>query len=191
MGYRLVTAPATLPVTLAEAKAQCRVDHSDEDALLNRLIGAATAYLDGRTGILGRCLITQTWELVLDGFPADAIEIPLGPVQSVVSVTYVDTAGGTQTVAASDYYVDTSSLSAWVAPEITWPQTLQAPNVMRVQFVAGYGAAPANVPEPIRHAILLLVGHWYQHRETVSPGPTASVPMAFDALIAPFRCNPV
>jgi len=190
MGYRLVTPPATLPVSRVEAKAQLRVDHSDEDTLIDRLIAAATAYLDARTGILGRCLITQTWEIVLDAFPSGAIEIPLGLVQSVTSVAYVDTNGMPQTVSSSDYYVDTTSLSAWVVPEITWPDTLRAANVMTVRFVAGYGSAAAAVPEPIRHAILLLVGHWYEQRMPVSVGATASeMPIAVSALIAPFRVN--
>lgn len=184
MGYRLVTAPASDPVTLAEAKAQLRVDASDEDALITSLIKAATAYLDGRQGILGRCLMTQTWELTLDAFPADGdIEIPLGPVASVTSVTYVDTAGATQTVSDVNYYLDNTSVSAWVIPQATWPTTMDAANAVTVRYVAGAAAAPL----PIKQAILLLVAHWYENRQPVNAGQAEELPFAVNALIAPYR----
>jgi uncharacterized phiE125 gp8 family phage protein len=186
MGYRQITPPSAQPVTLAEAKAQVRVDHSDEDALITRLTAAATSYLDGRTGILGRCLVTQTWELTLDAFPDGEIELPLGPVANVVSVTYVGTAGTTQTLASSNYYFDDASLSQWVVPVADWPDTKDVANAVTVRFIAG--TAAASVPEAIRHAILLLIGHWYEQRSTVSVGMTvAEMPMAVDALLAPFR----
>lgn len=186
MGYRLVTPPASTPITLAEAKSQLRVDHSDEDGKIEALIAAATSYLDGRTGVLGRCLVTQTWELTLDEFPAEEIELPLGPVASVTSVTYVDIAGVTQTVSESDYYVDNASLSAWVLPEIEWPNTMQAANAVTVRFVAG--TAVADVPPALKHALLLLVAHWYENRQPVSiGGAPVEMPFAVDALLVPFR----
>lgn len=187
MGYRLITAPASDPVTLGEAKAHLRVDHSDEDARITSLIKAATSYLDGRTGVIGRCLVTQTWELTLDAFPAKEIELPLGPVASVTSVKYVDAAGLEQTLSAGSYYVDTASLSAWVVPEDTWPATMAAANAVTVRYVAG--TAAASVPEAIRQAILLLVGHWYENRQPVADGSIASLPFTVDALLAPFRRN--
>lgn len=177
MGYQLITAPTSDPVTLAEAKSQLRVDHSDEDARIASLIKAATAYLDGRTGILGRCLITQTWELLLDAFPDEDIEIPLGPVSSVTSIKYIDPNGIEQTIPGASYYVDTASLSAWVIPQDEWPLTMRTANAVAVRYVAGAAAAP----EPIRHAILLLVATWYENRST------GEIPAAFGALITPFR----
>jgi hypothetical protein len=186
MGYRLIIPPSVLPVTLAEAKAQVRVDHSDEDSKIDALIAAAVSYLDGRSGVLGRCLVTQTWELTLDSFPDEEIELPIGPVQSVTSITYVDTFGAEQTISASDYYVDTTSLSAWVVPEVAWPDTMPAANAVTVRFVAG--TSSAEVPAAIKHAVLLLVAHWYENRQPIAVGlSVAAMPMAVDALIAPFR----
>lgn len=179
MGYRLITPPAATPVTLAEAKAQLRVDHNDEDGKIEALIAAATSYLDGRSGVLGRCIVSQTWELTLDAFPAEEIEIPLGPVQSVPALTYVDLAGATQTVNSGDYYLDTTSLTAWVMPEIEWPSTMEAANAVTVRFVAG--TAVADVPPAIKHALLLLVSAWYDDRAG------SGMPPAVDYLIAPFR----
>src|SRR5262245_61367182 len=94
MALRLLTPPDTPPVSLDEAKAHLRVDHTDDDNYITALIAAATTYLDGWNGVLGRAMITQEWELVLDAFPCgDAIEIPLGPLQDVSRVAYDDSAG--------------------------------------------------------------------------------------------------
>lgn len=183
------TAPALTPISLAETKAHLRIDHPDEDALIAALIDAATSYFDAWTGILGRAMVTQTWDVSLDDFPSAAIHIPLGPVQSVSAVTYVDPAGITQTVSPTNYYVDTKSLDAWVVPnaEFSWPQTMYAPNVVTVRFVCGFGA-PAAVPQAIKQSMLLLIGHWYENREGSVLGTTvAELPFAVNALLAPFR----
>ena len=185
MGYRLITAPAADPVTLAEAKAHLRVDHSDEDATINGLIKAATSYLDGRSGILGRCLVTQTWEETFDAFPTNAIELPLGPVASVTSVKYLDQAGAEQTLSAGVYTVDTASLVARIVSDDAWPATKATANAVTVRYVAG--TASASIPGAIRHAILLLVGHWYENRQPAAEGSAAELPFAVSALLSPFR----
>ncbi|MFN9743031.1 MAG: head-tail connector protein [Acidobacteriota bacterium] len=186
MGYRLITPPAAFPVTLAEAKAQCRVDHADDDAILNRLIAAATSYLDARAGVLNRCLINQTWELTLDAFPPDEIQIDLGPVQSIVDVNYDDPSGAAQSLVVTSYILDAASPTAWVVSQDDWPATIEAVNAVRVRFIAGYGGTSAAVPDAIRHAILMLVSHWYENREAVGQ-PQAELPMAVTALLAPYR----
>lgn len=175
MGLRRVTAPASLPVTLEEAKAQFRTDHDDEDALIMRKIGAVTDHLDGYEGILNRCLISQQWELLLDAFPPGSIELPLKPIISIDAITYTDSAGDDQIIAADSYEADTTSSSAWVVPIVPWPPTLTAINVVRILFTAGYGPNPEDVPGDIRDAILAHVGHLYEHRESVSNTQTYPV----------------
>ena len=69
-------APVADLVSLAEAKAQCRVDDSDSDVLMTALIKAATDHLDGYSGVLGRALITQTWAVDFGGF-SDLIRLPV------------------------------------------------------------------------------------------------------------------
>lgn len=185
---RRVVAPAEPVVSLAEAKAHLRVEHADEDAYIHSLVQAATAHLDGWSGTLGRALVEQTWEVTLDAFPVGAIHLPLGDVIAVVSVKYDDTAGDEQTVSSTDYVLDNRSLDGWVVPvaAVSWPDTLDAVNAVRVRYTAGYGAASA-VPAAIRHAILMLVAHWYANREAVTAGGASALPMAVDALVHPFR----
>src|ERR671919_706510 len=101
---RLVMAPQDSPLSVADAKDQMRVTLDSEDAYIATLIQAATGYLDGRDGVLGRALMTQTWEYVLDAFPLhDWIWLPLPPIQSVTSITYRDTSGNVQIFAAANY----------------------------------------------------------------------------------------
>ena len=187
MALRLITAPAVTPVTLAEAKAHLVVDHSDDDTLIQAYINAATGYCDGPHGFLGRALVDQTWELVLDEFPVNEIRIPLPPLISVVHVKYDDAAGVEQTVSSSTYTVDNVSEPGWILPASSgmWPSTFDGINAVRVRFRAGYIDATVSpvlmaVPPDIRAAILLYVGTLYNGRETEVVGSSVA-PMPWSA----------
>ena len=114
----LVTAPATEPISLDDAKAHLRVDHTSENDLITSLITSFRAMVDGVDGTLNRALITQTWDLLLDAFPCgdEYIEIPLPPLQSIESFTYKDTDGEVQTLTSSDYFLDQVSEPARLYP---------------------------------------------------------------------------
>lgn len=187
MALKLITAPAAEPVSLAEAKAQCRIDGSDEDALIALMISAARRAAEIRSG---RALVTQTWELALDAFPASAIELPMPPVQSIVSIKYLDAAGVEQTIDAADYALDTyGSQRHWVLPaqNVSWPDTLDAANAVKIRFTAGYGAA-ADVPQDIKMWILLALGTMVKHRETTAEGQLVELPGDYwQSLLDPYR----
>ncbi|MBN50034.1 MAG: hypothetical protein CMN85_10870 [Spongiibacteraceae bacterium] len=162
-----VEAPAEEPVTTAEAKDHARIDISDDDTLVDAMVESVRLHTED---FLGRALVTQTLSLQLDRFP-EVIELPRPPLQSVSSITYVDADGATQTLAASKYRVDNKSAPARVTPAWgeVWPSTRAVTGAVTVQFVAGYGAA-ADVPQRIKHAILMAFGHLYENREDVSVG---------------------
>lgn len=105
-------------------------------------------------------LVTQTWDLHLDNFPGWEMHIPNPPLQSVSSITYVDTDGTTQTLAADQYLVDTKSQPGRITPAfgLTWPTTRAQTNAVTVRFVAGHGAAAA-VPENIKSWMKLRIDH--------------------------------
>lgn len=161
MTTRLITAPATEPVTLAEAKLQCRIDDATDDALITSLIIAAREQCEH---ILQRALITQTWENVLDGFPSDNdIELLNPPIIAITSIKYIDAATANEvTLASNQYSLDKDSEPGWVMPAygVTWPATLDIANAVRVRYTAGYGAA-ADVPAAIKNWILLAVKELY------------------------------
>lgn len=182
---KLITAPTEEPVTLAEAKLQCRVDGTDEDALLTALIKAARELAENQTG---RALCTQTWELALDAFPAAEIELPLPPVQSITSIKYLDASAVEQTLSADVYALDSyGSLRHWVLPAYgaAWPAALAAANAVKIRFVAGHGAAA--VPQGIKQWMLLQIGHWYAVRESVNVGSSVNELPFVGALLDPYR----
>lgn len=200
MKYRpvLVTAPAADPVTLEEVKAHLRVIEWDEsgaalpnedDALITGLIKAAVTHLDGWTGTLGRCLVDQTWRQDSDTF-TQCMRLPLGPVSEIVTVKYRNAEGQIATVAAENYALETSAGGQsylWFRSSYSRPSNLYDRAAVQVEFIAGYGAA-ADVPQALKHAMLMMIGHWYENREGVAMGSSpTTVPLAVDALISPFR----
>lgn len=176
MAIRLITAPAAEPVTLSEAKAHLRVDHTEEDALISALIQASRIYCEQFTA---RAFITQTWELVLDTFPTSEIQIPLPPLQSVTSVKYDGGDGVEVTLATDQYEVDTVNQPGWIVPVTTgWPTSVwEGINSVRVRYVAGYDPGTdspidlaANVPQSLKAAMLLYIGQLYDQREDIVVG---------------------
>jgi uncharacterized phiE125 gp8 family phage protein len=180
----VIVPPADPVVTLAEAKAHLRVEHDDDDALITGLIAAATQNLDGPGGWLGRCLMLQTIEVTLGVFPCEPYELPYPPFVEVVSVNYYDFAG-------NDLVVDPGAYrtigNRWISPLYgkSWPSTRYDNEGVRIRYTAGTEIA-ADVPEPIRIAILLMVAHLYEHRgEMVDASLARDKTAAF--LLAPYR----
>jgi uncharacterized phiE125 gp8 family phage protein len=180
----LVTAPTADMVSLSEAKAHCRVDHDDEDAYLSALIEAATGHLDGYSGVLGRALLPQTWRQDFEDF-GDVMRLPVGPVQSITSVIYQDTSGADQTLANTEYVLLRDDFGDYVtlAANKSWPSVGERADAVKITYLAG----SAGIPTAIKHAALLLVGHWFANREAVSSGSMMATPMAVDALLTPHR----
>lgn len=159
----LVTAPAKEPLTLEEVKGHLRLTHGDHDTLLGALIQGAREWAEAFTH---RALITQTWDLYLDGFPS-VIEVQKPPLQSVTaaSFTYVDSDGDTTQVPTSVYTVDTDATPGRVYPAYNqvWPVPRDQPKAVVMRFVAGYGDDEGDVPEPLRTAMKLHVENLYDH----------------------------
>ena len=188
MRYNLAQGSITAePVTLAEAKMHLRVDDdsTSEDALILALIRAAREWVED---YCRRSLVSRTITLRMDCFPGEIL-LPRGPVSSVTSVQYVDADGATQTVSASNYQTDLYSVVARILPVlgVVWPQVKNgAVNSVIVTYVAGYATA-TELPRSIKAAILLIVGHLFEHREQVNQGGMVEVPFAVKALLAPFE----
>lgn len=179
-------APSETPVSRTEAKAHLRVTGTTEDTLIDGLIAAAVAHVDGWSGILGRCVVTQTWRQDVDDF-SDCVALPFPDVQSV-TVTYYDAANAVQTLSGSTYNLvnRTSGTFLELADGASWPVVYSRPDAVKISMVCGYGAAAA-VPVAIKQAMLVLIGHWYSNREAVSEAAMSEVPLAVGALLAPYR----
>jgi uncharacterized phiE125 gp8 family phage protein len=162
------TPPAVEPVTVAEAKAHLRVDISDDDTYIGTLITAAREWCEQ---YLDRTLVNTQWVMRFDSFPYE-IELPRPPISSsgdttAVTLTYTLGDDSTATLSTATYRVDRNSTPGVVRQlrAGSWPGNLDDYNAVSVTWWAGYGASGSSVPATIRHAILLLVGHWYESRQ--------------------------
>lgn len=190
-GWGLVidTAPTVEPVSLDEAKTHLRVTDPDDDTYITNLIKAARGAAEAFTR---RAFITQTLDLALDRFPlgiGEPIVTPRPNLISVTSIVYNDQNGDSQTWSSSKYTVDIKNKPGRIFPAFNevYPTTRGHVNDVTVKFVAGYGAA-ADVPESVRQAILLIIGHLYNNRENTIIGTNvAELPQGAEPLLWPER----
>lgn len=194
-----ITSPDDEPVTLEQAKAQCRSELTitDSDDWYTDAIRAARLKVEGDTG---RQLLPGVYEAWLRAFPCTAIVPPIAPLIDVVSIMYLDTAGDLQTWASSNYVVlaprgDRATLGR-IEPvyQAVWPVTRDQVNAVRVRFRAGYADAD-TVPGDLRHAILLLIGHWDMNREAVLTTGygliSKEIELGYQALIGNYKVYPM
>ncbi len=184
----LTAAPPVEPITLAEAKAHCRVTSDAEDTLIASLILAARMHIERSLDV---ALIEQSWSLYLDAWPEHHfVRLPLAPVISLDAVRLYDGGDASTTLDPGLFFLD----AAGSRPRLVrrdaqaWPQPGRTANGVEIAFTAGYGPAPEDVPMPIRLAIKMLLAHWYEVREPVLPGQDSiPVPMGVNSLIGPYR----
>ena len=183
----LQTGPTKQPISLKETKLHLRVDEdlTEDDALIRSLIVAAT---EKAQNITRRQFITATYELRLDSFP-DVIECPRPPLQSVGFIKYKDTDNVEQTLSTDIYNVDPYSTIGRILTKKgeSWPSTYGDINDVVIRYIAGYGD-PDAVPDAIKAAIKLIVGHLYEHREDALVGVSGSeLPQGAEDLLYPYR----
>ena len=176
----VTVAAASEPVSLAEARAHCRVTSSDHDTVLNLYIGAARDFAERYTGLR---LVTQTLTISDPDFSEGAL--PVAPAQSI-AIAYQDTDNAGQTLAASVY---TLSGANTLRPKLSltegqnWPDVYDAPEAVTLTVVAGY----ATVPDAIKAALLLHIGHLFDNREAVGEGEMKQVPLTTMDLLENYR----
>ena len=187
MSMTMTAAPAVEPVSLAAARAHLRLDGTDDDAYLASLIATSRLQVEAALGI---ALIDQSWTLTIDAWPDDGIVgLPLRPVSAVGQVNVITGDGAAIEVPAAQYRVDGASVRPRViADPSAIPEPGRSTDGIEINFIAGFGASPDDVPAPIRHAILLLVAHWYECRDAgPSNGDATRIPDAVSVLLAPYR----
>lgn len=188
MATTLLSGPTVEPVSLAEAKLHLRVDTNAEDTLIQSLIMASRLHIEAA---LDLALITQTWREHRDAWPRSrTINLQLRPVQSVTAVRILTDDDEGHSLDPDVFILDGAANPA----RLVWRGTgiAPAPNIaangIEIDFVAGYGDKPSDVPQPIRQALLLLTAHWYENREPVEIGAAATViPGTISELLSPYR----
>ncbi|HHY49915.1 MAG TPA: hypothetical protein GYA10_09230 [Alphaproteobacteria bacterium] len=181
----LLAGPAEEPVSLAEARAFLRLDDTAEDGLVQTLIAAARLHIEGTTA---RAMLRQSWRLVLDAWPANRdIRLPVGPLATVSALTVFDPAGDPQEVDFADFVIDRAT-PRLLLPASFAPPAMRERQGIEIDFVAGYGEEPADVPADLRQALLTLVAYWFEHRDTAHlAGAATVVPSGVERLVANYR----
>lgn len=176
--YRTVD-PVDEPVTLQEARDQCRLDDDVEDAIISEYIAAARDYAERVTGLP---LMPQTYVMRADCF---SHEMPLKPnLIDVESVKYIDANGDQQTVHAAAYTFDTNTVIGTVYPVFgeRWPAIRYQKKSVEITFTCGF-ASRAKVPDTIKSAMKLLINHWYENRSAATAGSMTDIPFGVDMLL--------
>lgn len=178
-------APLWEPLTLAEAKKHLELGDDDtaHDQHVLRLITAARELVEHDCGIV---LATGAHTLTLDDFPGELeVYLPVRPVTSITSITYIGTDGVTYTMSAADYQLDNNEPQ----PEVRlsylaeWPTSRGEPNAVTITFVAGY-ASQAAVPQSFKQMMLLEIARRFQDREGLEK---LSESMAYERLHLRFQ----
>jgi uncharacterized phiE125 gp8 family phage protein len=190
-GARTFTVPVSVSVAGTGGTALRRHPH---DAMITGFIVAARGHAQRVTE---RQLITATWKLKLDEFPPHwriPITIPMPPLLTVESVEFLDPDGVERTWASSEYVADAPAgphaIEGRLYPgfEKDYPVTCDRADAVTIEFTAGYGAAASAVPAEIKQAMYLMIGHWYENRESVNVGNIVNeLPFAAQALLEPFQ----
>ncbi|MCL6557197.1 MAG: hypothetical protein K6U74_00060 [Firmicutes bacterium] len=184
MALKLITPPVGEPISVSNVKLKLGIAIADvaSDIQIGWMIPAARRWVEQR---INRALITQTWALYLDAFPA-VITLPMGNVQSVTHIKYTDQGGTLTTI--TGYQQDLVSIPARLAPAYggSWPVARSTFNAVEVQFVAGYGLA-VDVPPDIIEVLYRIVGHWLNHQAALENGTTITrVPYAVEQMLWPY-----
>lgn len=182
--------PAKPAVTLGQAHKQLEIDDSirDDDDYINLLISTATSTAQNFTG---RRLITQTVDLTIDQFPCGSVwNLPVGPLQSITSITYLDTNGASQTLATTIYGYETKSFvpRIWIKSGQSIPQVqVDTLNTVTIRALVGYGADYSYVPSEITHAIKMTVHELYEERKNTSEIDLKKVQMTVESLLTDYK----
>ncbi len=186
MPIELIAPPATEPVTLSEAKAHLRVEHTADDAAIPEIIKAARGWVEDLTDT---ALITQIWRMSRDAWADTSLALTPTPVQSISSVKVFAADGTSTTVSSAAYELLSVGRNARLlrTSGAVWPTPTRAQGGIEIEYIAGYGDAASDVPRVLRQALLMCVAHLYENRELLGEG--APLPSGVEALLAPFR-NP-
>ncbi len=190
-----LTQPPVEPVTLEQVYAHLNLTPSGspathpDDTKLAAFISASRKQCEQ---IANRTFVEQRLLLVVEGFPCNRmVNLYRPPVQNVLSVAYYDAANVLQSVDAANYFVtDDLVPQLQFIQEYGFPSTYPARDALRIEYTAGYApeGSPAdyvaNIPEPIKQAILLGVELMY---DSMAPDQRKAIEAARDSLLSGFK----
>lgn len=162
-----------MTVPLSTIKSALKVDYDDDDKELVRLREAAISLIARRTQLI----LAPSSELLYLARWRDTM-FPGYPFTSVTSVTYYDSGNVLTTMPASQYWVDRSDGQIPVIRFLETPGIYEGTNIT-VTYAAGYSV----LPNELVHAVIALVGHWYNNPEAAQPVALSTVPLSLGYIL--------
>jgi hypothetical protein len=205
-GLKLLTDASVEPISTATAKTHLRVDHTNDDTIIDTFITASRRHVER---FLNRALITQTWEAYWDYFPStereewwngtkdgsltdfssyrNFLEIPLPPLQSVTKISTYSSDNTETTFSSSNYYLDLHGSPGRIIlnDSAVWPSSLRKHNAVYVKFVCGYGDAGTDVPQDILIGLQMYLSYLYEHRG--DQDAEKKLPLSVRTILDPYR----
>lgn len=181
---KVTGSPASL-VTLAEAKDHLEIDHSDKDTYITSLVAAASQMIDGAEGMVGKPVGQQTVTYSIKDAPSNDIYLPIFPVKSITSISYIDTDGNSQSIGTSDFRLIGNEDYAVIetVDGYEWPSVFDRQDAITFTLLCGFDV----VPDALKHACLMLVAHWFENREAAGEQSIRGIDFAVDALVNRYR----
>ena len=140
----VVPPDGTEPLTLEQVKRQCGIAPSDTelDDTLELMMKAARGHVERYCSIY---VPSQTVVVKCDRF-CDFARVPVAPIQSIASISYVDTAGGNASLGSSAYELRNDGMTVSIVPAhgTRWP-AIQPGSRIIVRAVVGFETVPAEL----------------------------------------------
>lgn len=193
----IITAPSTLPVSVADMKDFLNIEGNTDDALIGAFINAAA---DAVRQYCRRSVMPETLELRMDGFPRasfdrldrlgpgvhvisepwvlgnpDAVDLPFGPVASITSITTYGRDNAATVFSSANYQADASRV--YLNDGAVWPTELRRADAVAIRYVSGTIPVPAAILQGIRTHVAAM----YECREG------CEMPAACKAMLGPYR----
>jgi len=199
MRLELKTGQTIIPAVTQAGIKEYGYDHNDEnDALINSLIQPATDYVEH---ITGRRMISQSWYIYMNADEyfnrlaayKNSVTLSTLNVSAITEVLQFDRNNNSTAITATDYRLSGNVLSAQSQlvfnDNISQPVTFDLRRVdsIRIEVVAGYGSAIADIPGTVQTSLKLLANHWVQFGFRVGKDGLHETPVNFDAMLLPYK----
>lgn len=187
-GYtvKVLTEAINEPIDLQLVKEQLRIDYDDEDSILSSYIRLAR---DEAEKITRRSIAVKTYELKLEKFPINdgVITLPYPPIKSITSITYKDYAGVVYTLSTDVYELDVDNGTVNLKYNQTYPTSvpLYPTNPITITYIAGYD----EVPMMLKIGMAMLVGHFYENRESSADKAPQMLQLGHESLFTKYKAG--
>lgn len=174
MSLTLVSSSA-VPIDLEEVKRHLNIEHNEDDEKIISLMPAAIGIAEHYAQIK---ILESVWQYKMPTFK-QSVALPVSPVISIDSISYIDTSGNTQPI--NGYYLKKTPFQPTLLAAYgeTWPTTQDGYESVTITLTAGYSEFPADMKE----ALFKIMGSLLENREDDAPVVLSEVPISSKTIL--------